>query len=98
MERKPDREIQPAAAPRGPDESPRHRFGGVWFYTTPRLQKFKKAFYPNLPWSGGDGAKGEVQLKLISETSLEVVWSATQLGRTLGLAAGSAVLVRRAEP
>ncbi|MDQ6708290.1 MAG: J domain-containing protein [Acidobacteriota bacterium] len=52
----------------------------------------------SLPWSGGGGAKGEVQLKLISETSLEVVWSATQLGRTLGLAAGSAVLVRRAEP
>ncbi|MDQ6664379.1 MAG: J domain-containing protein [Acidobacteriota bacterium] len=52
----------------------------------------------SLLWNGGGGAKGEVQLKLISETSLEVVWSATQLGRTLGLAAGSAVLVRRAEP
>ncbi|MDQ2898918.1 MAG: J domain-containing protein [Acidobacteriota bacterium] len=146
VERKPDREIQPAAAPRVPDESPRHRFSGVWFYAKPRLQKFKKAFYPpeyieaniveengaihgryraryqvtdraispdvnfefdgkanggasaSLPWSGGGGAKGEVQLKLISETSLEVVWSATQLGRTLGLAAGSAVLVRRVEP
>lgn len=52
----------------------------------------------NLAWRGGGGSKGELQLKLISETSLEVVWSATQLGRTLGLAAGSAVLVRRAEP
>ncbi len=52
----------------------------------------------NLAWRGGGGSKGELQLKLISETSLEVVWSATQLGRTLGLAAGSAVLVRRVEP
>ncbi|MGI8990975.1 MAG: J domain-containing protein [Bryobacteraceae bacterium] len=146
VDRKPDRDVQPSAASRGSDELPRHHFGGVWFYTKPRQQKFKKAFYPpeyieadiveengaihgryraryqvtdraispdvnfefegklsggasaSLPWNGGGGAKGEVQLKLISETSLEVVWSATQLGRTLGLAAGSAVLVRRADP
>jgi hypothetical protein len=50
-----------------------------------------------LEWQGGGGARGEVRLKLVGENSLEVNWSATELGTTPGLAAGTAVLVRRIE-
>ncbi len=50
-----------------------------------------------LEWSGGGGARGEVRLKLISENSMEVNWSATELGSSPGLAAGTAVLIRRIE-
>jgi hypothetical protein len=47
-----------------------------------------------LRWTGS-GATGEGRLKLLSPTSLEVTWWATQLGRNLGLASGTAVLTRR---
>jgi curved DNA-binding protein CbpA len=47
------------------------------------------------PWTGRGGAKGEVQIRLISNSSLEVVWSATDLGTSMGLASGTAVLTRR---
>jgi hypothetical protein len=50
-----------------------------------------------LEWSGGGRASGEVRLKLISENSMEVNWSATELGSSPGLAAGTAVLIRRIE-
>jgi len=50
-----------------------------------------------LEWSGGGGARGEVRLKPISENSMEVNWSATELGSSPGLAAGTAVLIRRIE-
>lgn len=50
-----------------------------------------------LEWQGGGGARGEVRLKLLGENTLEVNWSATDLGRTPGLAAGTAALVRRIE-
>ena len=46
-------------------------------------------------WTGPGGAKGEVQLRLVSDSSLEVVWSASDLGRSMGLASGTAVLSRR---
>jgi len=50
-----------------------------------------------LEWRGGGGARGEIRLKLLSENSLEVSWSATELGSPPRLAAGTAVLVRRVE-
>ncbi len=46
-------------------------------------------------WTGAGGSKGEVKLKLISDKSMEVVWVTTHLGKVLGLASGTAVLVRR---
>jgi curved DNA-binding protein CbpA len=48
-----------------------------------------------LPWTGPGGAKGEVQLRLVSDTTLEIVWSATSLGKSMGLASGTAVLSRK---
>ncbi|MBI3665917.1 MAG: J domain-containing protein [Acidobacteria bacterium] len=50
------------------------------------------------PWSAGGGAKGELQLKLLSENSMEVNWWATCFGKGMGLASGTAVLIRRQEP
>jgi hypothetical protein len=46
-------------------------------------------------WIGSGGAKGEVQLHLVSETAIEVDWAATDLGKTMGLASGTAVLNRK---
>lgn len=53
---------------------------------------------PVLAWSAPGGGKGEVRLKLLSADSLEVAWVATDLGRDLGLASGTAVLIRRRDP
>jgi hypothetical protein len=53
---------------------------------------------PRLTWTGGGGAKGEVRLKLLSSNSLEVAWTASRLGASLGLSSGTAVLIRRQEP
>ena len=39
-------------------------------------------------WSGTAGAKGEVQIRLVTDSMLEVVWAATDLGRTMGLVSG----------
>jgi hypothetical protein len=51
------------------------------------------------PWTApSGGAKGEVQLKLISVMTLEINWWATELGNNPGLASGTAVLVRQQEP
>ena len=47
-----------------------------------------------LPWTGTEGAKGEVQLQLLSDTALEIEWSATSLGKSMGLVSGTAVLDR----
>ena len=52
----------------------------------------------NLRWSAGNGARGEVRLKLLGDNSMEVSWAATELGRGQGLASGTAVLVRRRDP
>ncbi len=46
-------------------------------------------------WIGAAGAKGELTLKLVSENSLRVDWTATDLGAQQGLASGTAVLTRR---
>ena len=45
-------------------------------------------------WSGPGGASGEVRLKRLAADSLEVTWRATELGKHLGLASGTAVLSR----
>jgi hypothetical protein len=50
----------------------------------------------NLPWNGQGGSRGVVHLKLLGDNSMEVRWSANQLG-TLGLSSGTAVLKRRPE-
>lgn len=52
----------------------------------------------SLRWADAGGARGEIDLKLVARDSLQVTWRATQLGRQLGLASGTAVLVRRREP
>ena len=52
----------------------------------------------SLPWAGDGGSRGEVRLRLVSSDSIEVRWFATELGNHLGLASGTAVLVRVREP
>ena len=49
----------------------------------------------SLPWKDEGGAKGEVELKLLSKTQLEVNWKATKPGHALALINGTAVLMRR---
>ena len=66
----------------------------VFFY----FEGMRQGNAASLRWTGGNGARGEVHLKLLSENSLEVVWTATELGRGMGPASGTAVLVRRQEP
>jgi DnaJ domain len=51
--------------------------------------------FAKFPWRGDGGSRGEVQIKLISDHSMEVVWSASDLGQSLALRAGTAVLMRR---
>ncbi|MBI4873889.1 MAG: J domain-containing protein [Acidobacteria bacterium] len=51
-----------------------------------------------LPWADAAGARGEIELNLVSRDSVEVTWRATHLSRHLGLASGTAVLVRRRDP
>jgi hypothetical protein len=47
-----------------------------------------------LPWAGPGGARGEVALKLVSDTAIEVNWKAYRLSSQVGLAAGTATLIR----
>jgi len=49
------------------------------------------------PWTGPGGAKGELTLKLTSDNSLRIDWTASELGTQQGLDAGTAVLTRRIE-
>lgn len=51
-----------------------------------------------LAFAGAGGAKGVVRLKLLSQNRLEVVWTADELGASLGLGFGTAVLIRRQDP
>jgi hypothetical protein len=48
-----------------------------------------------LPWRGEGGSRGEVVIKMVSDHSMEVVWTATELGQSLALKSGTAVLMRR---
>ena len=50
-----------------------------------------------LPWTGAAGAKGELTLKLTSENSMRIDWTASELGTQQGLHSGTAVLTRRIE-
>lgn len=47
-----------------------------------------------LNWTGAGGARGEVRLRLVSDHSLEVNWTALELGSQMGLASGTSVLTR----
>ena len=51
----------------------------------------------SLKWSGAGGSEGELKLRLLSPNSMRVDWVATALGTQLGLASGTAVLIRRQE-
>jgi hypothetical protein len=52
----------------------------------------------NAAWSGEDGSKGEIQLKLSSDNALQLVWSTTQTGKQSGPDSGTLALVRRTGP
>ena len=49
----------------------------------------------SLPWKGIGGSRGEVTLRLLGGSTLQVEWVATQMGNELGLISGTATLVRR---
>jgi hypothetical protein len=51
----------------------------------------------HLNWTGAGGARGEVRLRLFADHSLEVNWTALELGSQMGLVSGTAVLTRRQE-
>jgi hypothetical protein len=51
-----------------------------------------------LRWNGSGGAYGKVTLKLITDDSLEVAWTAARLSEDLGLISGTARLVRKRDP
>ena len=51
----------------------------------------------SLTWTGAGGAEGEAKLALLSGNSMRLDWVATTLGTQLGLASGTAVLIRRQE-
>ena len=46
-------------------------------------------------WVGEDGSKGEIQLKLVSDNALQLVWSTTQPGKQSGPDTGTLALVRK---
>ena len=49
----------------------------------------------SLPWSGSGGARGKIQLRLLTSETLEVSWVADQLSPELELISGIATLVRK---
>jgi len=49
-------------------------------------------------WEGMGGARGKIELRLLTGQSMEVIWFATEMGTQLGLGSGSATLYRRQEP
>lgn len=48
-------------------------------------------------WIGAGGARGELTMRLTSDNSMRVDWSASDLGTQQGLISGTAVLTRRLE-
>ena len=48
-----------------------------------------------LPWWGDHGAAGELQLRQLTEDSIEVVWAAAETGKFLPLSSGTATLIRK---
>ena len=63
----------------------------VRFYLEGRIQDD----VANAKWVGEDGSKGEIQLKLSSENSLDLVWSTAQPGKQTGPDSGTLALVRK---
>jgi hypothetical protein len=51
----------------------------------------------NCLWSGAGGAKGELTLRLTSENSMRIDWTASELGTLQALSSGTAILTRRIE-
>jgi curved DNA-binding protein CbpA len=49
-------------------------------------------------WTGGDGSRGEIQLKLTSDNTLQLVWSITDAGNANAPASGTVALVRKRQP
>jgi curved DNA-binding protein CbpA len=46
-------------------------------------------------WAGSGGSKGELTLKITGDNSMEIEWSANQLGSNQGLVSGTAHLTKR---
>jgi hypothetical protein len=63
----------------------------VRFYFEGKLQDD----FANATWNGEDGSKGEIQVKLTSENTLQLVWSTTQAGKQTGPDSGTLALVRK---
>jgi hypothetical protein len=51
----------------------------------------------NCLWTGAGGAAGELTLRLTSDNSMRIDWTASQLGSLQALSSGTAVLTRRIE-
>jgi hypothetical protein len=49
----------------------------------------------NASWTGDGGSKGEIQLRLTSDSTLQLVWSVTDPGSQTGPASGTLALVRK---
>jgi len=49
----------------------------------------------NAAWTGDGGSKGEIQLKLTSDNTLQLVWSVTEPGTQTGPATGTLALLRK---
>ncbi len=49
---------------------------------------------PELAWAGRNGMQGQVRLKPLDATSMEVTWWVTKFGTHKHLASGTAVLIR----
>ncbi len=50
------------------------------------------------PWSGPGGSRGELTLRMTTDHTLEIEWTASELGSIQGLVSGTAHLTRRVEP
>jgi hypothetical protein len=51
----------------------------------------------NAAWTSDDGSKGEIQLKLASDNTVQLVWSVTDAANQTGPATGTVALVRKRE-
>ena len=56
-----------------------------------------KAPAARLPWRAPGGAEGDIRLTLVSESVLDVKWTAHRISDDLSLTSGAAVLVRQQE-
>jgi hypothetical protein len=56
-----------------------------------------KAPAARVPWRGPGGAGGEIRLTLVSESALEVKWTAHHISDDLSLTSGTAMLIRQRE-